>query len=126
MFWSEDFLGRGLLIKRQHWIGVGPVDDQPLRSEVYASQRHAHKNNDTLFVEFERPTVRYFNDLVKMGQHWDFCRSAKGTLTRFSVSVRGLASIVNNCVVRTTRLPRQHSRARVHPQSRRALQAVPR
>jgi hypothetical protein len=25
MFWFEDFLGRGLLIKRQHWIGVGPV-----------------------------------------------------------------------------------------------------
>ena len=42
----EDFLGAWLVNRAPGLIGVGRVDDQSLRSEVYASQRHAHKKND--------------------------------------------------------------------------------
>ena len=42
----EDFLGAWLVNRAPGLIGVGRVDDQSLRSEVYASQRHAHKKID--------------------------------------------------------------------------------
>jgi hypothetical protein len=67
-----------LLIKRQHWVGVGPVDDQPLRYEVYASQRHAHKNNELSLGGLIAHLPVSLITSAKKGQHWDFYRSAKG------------------------------------------------
>ena len=42
----EDFLGRWLVNRAPGLIGVGRVHDQPLRCEVYDSQRQAHKKID--------------------------------------------------------------------------------
>ena len=53
----EDFPGRWLVNRAPGLIGVGRVHDQPLRSEVYVSQRQAHKKIDTFFVALNRPSA---------------------------------------------------------------------